>query len=130
MSQQSMYDKVKDDFVPILLSGIIAGIGEKFILKGKGTETFMGYKVSKPIVAGITVAGASTVASVAGDIVSSKFPAVGTFSKPIVAGAGTLMIDYFNPRLGVTPMNGFLLGAGSDLSARYINTSFLKKKTM
>lgn len=126
-----VFEKLKEDVVPILLSGLIGGLGEKYILKGssKEFESIFGMKLSKPVVAGITVGGSSAIASVTGDILANKFPKLGYLSKPIVAGASTMAIDYFNPKLGLKPIKGFMLGAGSDLSARYINAAFLKKKT-
>ena len=134
MNQQSIFEKIRSDLIPALLSGGISlGIyslvfGEKLF---GDSIPFFGMAVPGSIVVAGAVAGSHLIGNVLENNILTMFESqshatlMGRIAKPLIAGVASTAIFKIavNPETNIT--ESFILGAGSVFASSYVYDTFL-----
>lgn len=134
---RTISEKLKDEFVPALISGGIAVLGSSFIL---GVDLNLDISVANMnlpiwVAVGGTVAGADLLAYASHDYILEKIPTLQSISTyenkigaPVITGLATYGLFKMGISSDVSLTNSFLLGAGSSIAGRYSTGMLLDGK--
>lgn len=126
----SITDTLKKDIIPAAISAVVGVIADKYILGQSltATSSLLGIQTQRWISVGGTIFASDMIGEVLQGSVSGYIPSTSfNLAKPLISGASTAGLNYFASS-SISPMNGFLLGAGSVIAGDYITNSFVKKK--
>jgi hypothetical protein len=130
---RSVTEKIKDELIPSLASGVVGILGASFLL---GVDLSMDINIANMTVPawaaiGGVITGADLIAYASHDFVLEKLPALQSFATyenrllaPVLSGVGTYGLLFTAISSDTSLMNSFLLGAGSSVTGRYAFDTF------
>jgi len=134
---RTVSEKLKDEFVPALISGGIGVLASSFIL---GVDLSLDMNIAGnnlPVwsVIGGVITGADLISYASHDYVLEKIPSlqsVATYENkiaaPVITGLATVGLFKLGVSSNASITNSFLLGAGSSVGGRYTSGMILDNK--
>lgn len=134
---RTIMEKVKDDFIPSVVSGAIGVLGASFILGVDLSQNLNIFNMQIPAWAAIggVIAGSDLISYASHDFVLEKIPVLqqsgwmtyeNKFLAPILSGAGCYVLFRTTISSDVSLVNSFLLGGGSSIVGRYGYDAYLQ----
>jgi len=139
MSQNdSLMDKLKQEFTPSLVSAGVAIAGATMLLNVDLSAKYplFGYNLPSYVAIGGVVGGSVLASELVHDWVLEKLPdsVKGSWINyenrilsPVLAGAGTYLLFKFGVSNDTDAVNSILLGSGSAVVGKYVSDTFVSK---